>query len=252
VAELERSLGAWFEGGAGGHLARQEDQILVRLAEGIFGYYLASIQGVRSNSTLVHEFSVRNRIVVTAAPETDADLVALAGQLPLKGDSLDVVLLRHTLDFALDPQQVLREVERTLIPEGRVLIVGFNPLSLWGLWRLFLRGRGRVPWCGHFLSYRRVADWLGLLGFDIEYTDVAGFAPPLPPRWQRRLGFLESLGRRIWPMLAGVYVVRAVKRVSTVTPVRLRWRGLRVSAPRGMVEPSARGGMGRYMESGHE
>ncbi len=251
LGDLGHALADWFSRAAGAHLQRQEAQILERFSEGVFGYYLASVQGVGGHSELLAAFAVKNRIVAEAAPGPGVDLVAMAEQLPLQGDSLDVVLLRHSLDFAVDPQQVLREVERVLIPEGRVLIVGFNPFSLWGLWRLFLRWRRRVPWCGHFLSYRRVADWLGLLGFDIEYTDVAGFTPPMPERWQDRLGFLERVGRRVWPMLAGVYVIRAVKRVSTVTPVRLRWHGLRVSAPRGVVEPTTREGM-RRAGAGHE
>ena len=29
--------------------------------------------------------------------------------------------------------EALREVERVLVPEGRVVIFGLNPMSLWGL-----------------------------------------------------------------------------------------------------------------------
>jgi SAM-dependent methyltransferase len=173
---------------------------------------------------------------------------ALSEQLPLASDTVDLVVLPHTLDFSLDPHLVLREAERILIPEGRVLIVGFNPISLWGLWRGALRWRGGVPWCGRFLSYRRIVDWLVLLGFDIEYSDVCAFAPPLDSdRWARRLDRAEGLGRRVWPMLAGVYVVRAVKRVSTIRPIKSGWSSLRVFGP-SAIEPSARNGVQRTTE----
>ena len=245
IPDISRALEAWFQGPSGARLNAAEKEILDRFAEGLFGYYLVHVQGVPDSAQPLESCSIRNKLRLTVSPaQAGSDLCAIGEQLPLQSDSLDAVVLRHTLDFAVDPHQVLREVERVLIPEGRVLIVGFNPVSLWGLWRLVLRWRGRVPWCGHFLSFRRVADWLGLLGFDIEYTDVAAFTPPLPERWLRYMGRLDGVGRKVWPMVAGVYVIRAVKRVSTVTPVKLRWRALRVLSPNGgMVEPSARRGL---------
>lgn len=243
---IQRAMTDWFASSGGLRLERAEREILGRFAEDLFGYYLVYLHNPGGGADAFDNCPIRTRLHLCIDPgQAHCDLRALGEQLPLKSDSLDAVVLRHTLDFSVDPQQVLREVERTLIPEGRVLIAGFNPLSLWGVWRLFLHWRGRVPWCGHFLSYRRVADWLGLLGFDVEYTDVTAFAPPLPDRWQRRLGFLEPLGRRLWPMLAGVYVIRAVKRVSTVTPVKLHWQGLRILSPGGAIEPSARDGLTR-------
>jgi SAM-dependent methyltransferase len=245
VPDISRALGEWFQGVSGTRLNSTEKEILERFAEDLFGYYLVHVQGVPDAADGLESCAIRNKLRLTTVPEQKgSDLCALGEQLPLQSDCVDAAVLRHTLDFAVDPQQVLREVERVLIPEGRVLIVGFNPFSLWGMWRLVLRWRGRVPWCGHFFTFRRVADWLGLLGFDIEYTDVTAFAPPLPERWQGYMGRLDRLGRRVWPMFAGVYVIRAVKRVSTVTPVKLHWRGLRVLSPNGsMVEPSARSGM---------
>jgi SAM-dependent methyltransferase len=251
VPDISRALGEWFESPAGARLNVTEKEILERFSEGLFGYYLLHVQGVPDSADALSSCAIGDKLRLTAPPaQAGSDLCALAEQLPLQSDCLDAVVLRHTLDFSVDPQQVLREVERVLIPEGRVLIVGFNPLSLWGLWRLVLRWRGRVPWCGHFFPYRRVADWLGLLGFDIEYTDVTAFEPPLPDRWLRYMGRLDRVGRKVWPMLAGVYVIRAVKRVSTVTPIRPRWHGLRVLSPNGgMVEPSARDGL---MQKGRE
>jgi ubiquinone/menaquinone biosynthesis C-methylase UbiE len=163
-------------------------------------------------------------------------VIAEPQHLPVASDSVDAVILPHTLDFASNPHQVLREVERALIPEGRVIIIGFNPFSLWGLWRLFGRWRGAVPWCANFVSYPRLNDWLTLMGFDVERADVMEFRPPTRAS---RLESVERVGRRVWPMLAGIYAVRAVKRVSRVTPLQPRWARLRALQPR-PVEPTVR------------
>lgn len=240
IQELSSALRDWFASRAGQRLLEVECHLMAQLGEDVFGYYLVQLQDLGHGLKAMRECPVRHRCLLDLAGSDAASVLAYSEQLPLASDSVDLVVLPHSLDFAVDPHRVVREVERILIPEGRMIIVGFNPFSLWGIWRLFLRWRGKVPWCGHFLSYRRIVDWLGLLGFDIEYTDVCAFAPPLQgERWASRCGWLERVGRRVWPMLAGVYVVRAVKRVSTVKPIRAPWRGLRVWGPRA-IEPSAR------------
>lgn len=231
-AQLVRALRAWFDSPAGRRLLEEEGRLIAEMSSsGVFGYHLVQLQDLGHGAEVYRDCLVSHRTVLDQDPSSGAPVSGISchEHLPLQSDSVDVFVLPHTLDFSVDPHQVLREVDRVLIPEGRVLIVGFNPLSLWGLWRLMLRWRGDVPWCGHFLSYRRVCDWLGLLGMDVERTDVCAFSPPVKrDSWHQRLNILERLGRKVWPMLAGVYVVRAVKRVSTVRPIRRRWRNLRV------------------------
>jgi ubiquinone/menaquinone biosynthesis C-methylase UbiE len=89
-------------------------------------------------------------------------------QLPFAAHSIDLVVMPHVLEFRADPHQILREVERVLIPEGEVLITGFNPISIWGLRRALPNCPGHFPWNGHYLSVRRLKDWLQLLGFEVE------------------------------------------------------------------------------------
>lgn len=204
----------------------------------LFGYQLLQLGELGNDMAHLAPCPVKRKTLVGCLPDapTDGLILADAQQLPVVADSVDVVVLVHTLDFSPDPHQVLREVERVLIPEGRVIVIGFNPFSLWGLWRLFRRWRGNVPWCGHFLSYPRLNDWLTLLGLDVERMDVMEFRPPTR---SGNLDAIERLGRRAWPMLAGVYMVRAVKRISRVTPVRERWSRLRVLGPRA-IEPTVR------------
>ena len=135
-------------------------------------------------------------------------------------------MLPHTLELARDPHQTLREVERVLVPEGRVVIVGFNPASLWGLrqrarppaarrWACGRRSALFLPARGEFIGYRRLRDWLRLLSFEVE----AGPLRLLPAAggvasagWQR-FAWMDRAGDRWWPVFGAVYFVVAVKRV---------------------------------------
>lgn len=217
---------------------RSEREALAAMVRDLFGYQLLQLGELGDDIGHLTSCPIRRKLLVSHRVDAGHDelVVAQTQQLPIASDSIDAAVLVHTLDFSPDPHQVLREVERVLIADGRVIIVGFNPYSLWGLWRVFGRWRGTVPWSGHFLSYPRLNDWLTLMGFGIERMDVMEFRPPT-----RGSGFdgIERLGRRVWPMLAGVYVVRAVKRVARVTPLRQRWSKLRVLGPRA-IEPTVR------------
>lgn len=228
----------WYSSSLGGRVAREEREALTAMVRDLFGYQLLQLGELGDHVSHLDACPIRRKLLLSHRPgdADDGRIVGDAQHLPIASDSIDAVILIHTLDLSPDPHQVLREVERVLIAEGRVIVVGFNPFSLWGLWRLFGRWRGRVPWCGHFLSYPRLNDWLHLMGFGVERLDVMEFRPPT-----RGSGFegIERLGRRAWPMLAGVYVVRAVKRVSRVTPLRQRWSRLRVLGPRA-IEPTVR------------
>ncbi len=153
--------------------------------------------------------------------------------LPFASQSLDLVLLPHTLELARDPHDTLREVERVLRPEGRVVIVGFNPASLWGLrqsaghlrQRLGLGGPLYLPGAGELIGYGRVRDWLRLLGLEVERGRFGLWRPPLrSARGLARTAWLEPAGARAWPVLGAVYLVEAVKRVRGMRLVGLARR----------------------------
>jgi SAM-dependent methyltransferase len=144
--------------------------------------------------------------------------------LPFAANSLDLVVLPHALELARDPHQTLREVERVLVPEGRVVIAGFNPASLWGLRQRaghmqqgmgFGRGRSLyLPRAGDFIGYWRLRDWLRLLGFEVEVGRFGCWRPPVSSeRWLERFAWMDTVGDRWWPVLGAVYFVVAVKRV---------------------------------------
>jgi SAM-dependent methyltransferase len=138
-------------------------------------------------------------------------------ELPFAAQSLDLLVLPHALEFADDPHQVLREVERVLIPEGHLVITGFNPVSLWGARQVLGRALGApfLPVAGQFLHLPRLKDWLKLLGFEVNRGRFGCYAPPAhSEKWLSRFGFMERAGDRWWPVCGAVYMVSAVKRVT--------------------------------------
>lgn len=249
-----RAFWPWYRQPLGQALLEAESALLDQILGQLFGYHLLQL-GRFADRDLLHASRIKHRMVLcddhdrARAPGlgTAEPLVAPCAQLPIMSDSLDVVLMPHTLAYAAHPHQVLREVERVLIPEGHVIILGFNPWSLWGLWRLALGWRQQVPWSSHFFSVTRIKDWLALLGFDTIAQHNYFYRPPYGgAHTLKRLGFLEKLGGRWWPRLGGGYLLVARKRVTTLTPIRPRWRASRKLLVGGLTEPTTRQGQGKY------
>lgn len=244
LLELPESLRLWFKESPGCILLEQERVCIEELLAGLFGYYLVQVGCLGLKGEPLQASKIRSQVLVAPDRVENACSMFMRGspeKLPIATDSIDVVLLPHTLDFSPDPHQVLREAERVLIPEGRLIILGFNPVSLWGLRRLFRYRHGKVPWCGQFLSQRRVFDWLQLVGFDLEVTRPLMFRPPLKSRGlMERLVWWERIGEKYWLPFSGVYVVQAVKRVSRLTPVEPAWK-IRAGVLSGrLAEPTTR------------
>jgi SAM-dependent methyltransferase len=147
-------------------------------------------------------------------------------RLPVASQSLDLLALPHVLEFSPNPHQVLREAERVLRPEGRLLVAGFNPLSLWGLRRVLGRPEAVGPWHGRFIHLNRLKDWLALLGFELAGGRMACYAPPFNRRhWLNRFGCLEAAGDRWWALGGGIYLLHAVKRVHGMRLIAPKWEG---------------------------
>lgn len=145
-------------------------------------------------------------------------------QLPIASESLDLLALPHALEFSPHPHQLLRECERVLRPEGRLLISGFNPLSLWGLRRYLSRPKAPYPWAGHFVRLARLKDWLALLGFELQGGRMICYAPPFGRKeWLVRFTCLEAAGDRWWALGGGIYLLHAVKRRAGLRLIAPKW-----------------------------
>ena len=161
----------------------------------------------------------------TVALEPGAAVAADPLQLPLASQSVDLLVLPHVLEFHPHPHEVLREAERVLMPEGQVVISGFNTLSLWRLRQMAAWGARGAPWEARFIGLLRLREWLRVLGFELNGGKFGCYAPPFRnQRWLERFRFMEKAGARWWPLTGGVYVVRAVKRVHGMRVITPAWR----------------------------
>lgn len=196
--------------------------------EDVFGFNAAQVglPGV--------DFLRANRMACrfTVGLEPGCSVAASPAHLPFAAASIDLLVLPHVLEFSAEPHQILREAERVLVPEGQIVISGFNPLSLWGAKRAFTRRRVDYPWQGDFIGVVRLRDWLKLLGFELNGGRFGCYAPPFSQaKWLQRFAFMEKAGDRWWPIAGGVYVLRAVKRVHGMRLVMPAWKNPMHSIP---------------------
>ena len=219
-------------------LAWEQQQADALLAD-VFGYHAVqlgwpALQALRSNR-MPHRWLAQAEFE-PMRPEASPlhDLALDSRAWPWPADSLDLVVLPHTLERSADPHACLREVERVLIAEGQVLITGFNPWSWWGLKasRRWQRQGLQDTAPPTLIGYRRLRDWLRLLGFEVQVSRFAGWTPPLRSEpWMQRLQWMDKAGERWWPILGGVYLLMATKRVPAGRWVHgRRWRTVRSPA----------------------
>jgi SAM-dependent methyltransferase len=233
------TLGNWLETPAGSYVRAWEQSRLDTLTADIFGFNavqfgLPQINGLDGNR-------MPNKWVTDThvTPNANVPLVVVHDfrELPFASQSLDLVVLPHVLEFAGEPHQVLREVERVLIPEGQVIVCGFNPASLWGLRQLAGRMTGAhfLPLDGEFITLPRLKDWLKLLNMEVNRGHFGCYAPPChTEKWLSRFGVMEKAGDRWWPYLGAIYIVQAIKRVQGMRLIGPAWDRNAATAPRGV------------------
>ena len=226
-------LAEWLRTPAGRYLLAWEQQHLDQAVSDLFGFHalqlgLLPLVALKANR-MPHRWVCADGADALDIPEGSPPEAVVAlrcdfDALPFASQSLDLLVLPHSLELARDPHQTLREVERVLVPEGRVVIVGFNPASLWGLRqrlgrliRRFGMHRRRplfLPSEGEFIGYRRLRDWLRLLSFEVEAGRFGCYRPPVgSDKWLARFEWTECFGDRWLPVFGAVYSLTAVKRV---------------------------------------
>ncbi len=215
------TLREWFGTPLGQYLLEKERAYLDDVTPDIFGFH--ALQLGMPGVDLLRESRIAHRMRVCASEHPD--IYAKCHELPFATQSIDLVILPHVLEFAEEPHAILREVDRVMMPEGRLVIVGFNPWSLWGLRSTLGPARNDYPWNGHFVSLLRVKDWLALLGFDVSAGRLTGYAPPFDSeRMRRRFAFMEPAGDRWWAVGGAVYMLQAIKRVRGMRLITPAWQ----------------------------
>ena len=241
LTDSER-LATWLETPLGQALAGQEARLVEEALSGVFGEFCLQLgQWGEPRSFLrfartQRSFCISDREGLLVDSEPGA--VGRLYRLPLASDSVDAVLLPHTLEFCNRPHAILREVHRVLRADGQLLILGFKPGGLWGLRRL-IPGAAMPPGVDTLISDRQLRDWLQLLDLYILGTTPYFFRWPLPMRRVNESQAWERRGRNWWPQLGACYMLSAQKRVVPLTTVRKPWRA-KPKVVGGLVKPTTR------------
>lgn len=242
AAGMNDSATTWLATPLGQRIYALERKLVGEALGQVFGWQLLQIGAWGDDCGLMAQARTQRKGLLAAEPITATEgvltLRSHTDALAISSDSVDAVLLPHTLEFDPDPHALLREVSRILPAEGQVILLGFRPLSLWGLRHLVARA-GFPPGVERLIGERRLRDWLKLLGFEI--TDVRRylFTGPWGGAHPRLQHLAETAGSHAWPLSAGAYLIKARKRVYALTPIRPRWR-TRKAVVGGLLEPTTR------------
>jgi SAM-dependent methyltransferase len=156
-------------------------------------------------------------------------------ELPLDDEAADRILLIHMLEWSERSRALLREIWRTLSPNGRLLIVVPNRRGLWARVDTTPFGYGSP------FSRSQLAKLLKESMFQPEGWQYTLYVPPFNWRVLTRWpAFWERLGLILWPTFSGVILVEATKQVYAAMPVRETERAMRrriVPVPTGAVAP---------------
>jgi len=252
MSERIIDLQDWLQTHAGRYMLAWEQGQVDALVVDMFGFHalqlgLPQLQGLAHNRMPHRWLAVQEPPELVpqdeANPGPSPALVTDFSALPFPAASLDLVLMPHSLEMSMDAHATLREVERVLVPQGRVLICGFNPVGLWALrqarsrlWQSLTGGRwsgqGYLPVAGEYIGYWRLRDWLRLLDFEVEIVRFGCYVPAVSsPAWLQRFAWMENLGPRWWPIFGSSYLVVGVKRVRGVRLLGSVWKTTRGRVP---------------------
>ncbi len=214
----------WLSSGLGRQLLAAEGELLRGLLDDIFGLELLQLGTWGASRELLSQSRTRRQTVIGPAVAGvsgfEVDVVAELSQLPIQTATVDAVLLPHTLEFAPDPHAIVREADRVLTGEGQLIVLGFRPVSLWGL-RSHASRQGYPAGLQQMLSMRRVCDWLGLLGYEVVLQRRYLYSRP----WDTGdAGSRRILRRGLFnPLPAAAWLLKARKHVYRMTPLKHRF-----------------------------
>ena len=226
----------WLQSPPGQYVLGWEQKCFDHIVADVFGFHAVQIGLPQINALSENRMPLHALLVNSQDSRKDSHrfswrvIEGHPNELPFANESIDLIVLPHVLEFAADPHQILREVDRVLLPEGRLVISGFNPASLWGARQYLSRliGNPYLPRDGQFIGLLRIKDWLQLLNYSLDRGHFGCYKFPLHGEpAMNRMDFLEPMGNRWWPIFGAVFIVSAIKRhkgmrlIGQVASVRL-------------------------------
>ena len=229
----------WLATPLGRRCLSTEQRLVRRILDCVFGDEMLQIGTWGAPDAFLRHARTRRVAILDHSPGGNANLVSRLDRLAVGSDTVDAILLPHTLERTETPHAVLREAARVLRPDGCLIALGFSPTGLWGLRHLLARG-GYPDGSRHLIRERRLHDWLELLSFDVD--PAIPYCHTLPFEQVRRFARFprERWAKRWLPMLAGCYLTVARLRAVHLTPIKPAWQRPRLRAVSGLVEPSTR------------
>ena len=228
-------LFSWYETPRGKLLQRLEADYLRRSITVSCQQIVLQIGGLGWENDFI-DCTLYQRYTVLDAKKLGYDeaikIQAKAHHLPLKSDSVDMVIMPHLLEFDAQRFQTMREVERVLKPEGLLVILNFNPLCVW-LWYQYLWDKKMADsWSGHFISRARILDWLKLLNFEVTGCSEFG----LDSVKSKKGKYVTSRHS----LFATAYAIKAIKRRYQLIPLTPVKNGQHSLVLANTLTPSAR------------
>ncbi len=225
-------FGQWFESELGQELLASECHGLDHELRTVFGYHCCQYS-VSPDSELLKNTQIRKQFVLNPFPMDRVVQPLVVSEpygWPVTPGSLDLALLHHTLEIADSPHRLLSEAANTIIPEGKLIIIGFNPISLTSMTRWLLPGQRSFFSDVNFLSSHRLKDWLTLLNFNVEKVHFGGYFFPFKRLMKAgRTKRLEEQCNYLHLPFGGYYMIVATRLAPGMTPLRYRWPEMRPS-----------------------
>ena len=235
--DLKKYCERWYETLPGQASLEAMNRLCAEEMSEIFGYYaiqmgaLSGRYNLLENSRIATDFCLVDQAVSEALDLSGATrdsnklIVSSNEQLPIETDNIDLVVASHVLEFSREPHQVLREIDRILVPEGHCILIGFNPFSLLRMGRFLKPALYKKTMPFKMRAVYRVRDWFSLLGYEVLDVHYFGFRPDVRnKRLFARLQWLENLAEKAWPVLGNLYMLHVKKQVLAMRPYKKVWK----------------------------
>ena len=193
-----------------------------------FGYYLVLLG--HDNLDIVKTCQIRQHILVdettniTTPKNSDDKVQASWYHLPFPPQSIDLIVLHHVLEFAASPHAILKEVQRILRPDGKIIISAYNPWRPFG-YRLWRQRRKSHPdkRHAHMVSPLELKYFLKQTSFEVLKTTYYGVALS-QHNGKKNNPLFDRLILSVMPFLSGAYMIEAINRTKLLTSLPNCWQ----------------------------